>query len=392
MRSVVVARPDEYPGWRVEGGQATGFSPHRLVFGEGWRGHGSMVPSVEEDTPIELGERKALLGKWQDKLKIQTEVIKRLEAAYEKNAKSYNLRRRPLELEVGQIVYRKIYTQSKAGDYYSSKLAPKYVGPFKICRKVGYKAYLLEDEKGVQDGPWHVSDLKPKAEVQSIELRTPLKICSWNVAGLKALVKKIGWDYFLKSGFQLVCLQETKCKESFLQDVPEVYSPFLLVGENTGYCGVLSLTTEQPVEVLYGLGDAELDREARVVTVKYNRFILVNVYVPFSGTRLEKLEKRRIWDSLFYLFIKGLVSQSIPLIICGDLNVAAQELDADSRALMQSELPCLTAGCTRIERAAFDTLLSLGLVDVFRHFNPNLEGAYTFWQYGGDFRSSNKGF
>jgi len=171
-----------------------------------------------------------------------------------------------------------------------------------------------------------------------------------------------------------------------------VYSPFLLVGENTGYCGVLSLTTEQPVEVLYGLGDAELDREARVVTVKYNRFILVNVYAPFSGTRLEKLEKRRIWDSLFYLFIKDLVSQSIPLIICGDLNVAAQELDADGRALMPSELPCLTAGCTRIERAAFDTLLSLGLVDVFRHFNPNLEGAYTFWQYGGDFRSSNKGF
>ncbi|KAE8741052.1 hypothetical protein FOCC_FOCC013422, partial [Frankliniella occidentalis] len=152
--------------------EATWFSPHQLMFGERRKGHGTMTPVVEGDAPVSFGDSEDSLGKWQDKLKVQAELIKRLEAAYTKNSKSYNLRR-PVDLTVGQTVYRRNYTQSKAGD------TPQFVGPFKIYKKVRYKAYLLESSDGSKDGPWHVSKLKPKADVELVEKRTLMKFCSW---------------------------------------------------------------------------------------------------------------------------------------------------------------------------------------------------------------------
>ncbi|KAK3928619.1 Exodeoxyribonuclease [Frankliniella fusca] len=351
--------------------EATGFSPHQLVFGECWKGYGRMSPTVEEDSPVTFEDRKELVGRWRDKLKIQAEVL-RLEIAYEKNSNANA--RRPLELEVGQTVYRKNYTQSKAGKYYSSKLAPKFIGPFKISKKVGYKAYLLESPGGTKDGPWHVSDLKPQVEVKEIEAKNSFKFCSWNVAGLNSFIKKKRWDYFTKREFQFICPQETKCKTSVFQKIPENSHPFLLVGENTGYCGILSLASVEPVEVIQGLGDEEMDKEASVLTLKFS-------------VNLEKMGKRLKWEALFYSFVQKLVRQSIPLIICGDFNVAASGLDAVSL-----DYPFLTAGCTRLGRGAFSKLLKLGLVDVFRNFYPKQQGAYTFWRYGGQQRSLNKGF
>ena len=175
----------------------TGYSPHPLVYGEPWCSDGTCRPGLSENEPISFADREQLMGKWKDRVKVREEVIKRLAVAYDKNCHYYNLRRRDAELAVGQTVYRRNYTQSKAGDYFSSKLAQKFTGPLKIVKQVGYCAYLLEGVDGKRDGPWHVSDLKPASDeplgesaVDALQTRNKeFKFCSWNVAGFRALLK-----------------------------------------------------------------------------------------------------------------------------------------------------------------------------------------------------------
>ena len=376
--------------------EATGYSPHQLVYGERWCSNGACRPSLEEDTPVSFGDREQLLGKWKDQTKVREEVVKRLELAYEKNCRTYNLRRREADLEVGQRVYRKNYTQSKAGEYYSAKLAPKFKGPFTVVRKVGYRAYLLEGPDGKRDGPWHISDIKPVAagsepdEISPVEVPLcPLTLCSWNVAGFRALVKKGGWDFLLQNNFDIIALQEVKCDETVWSKVPipEGYKPYWFASEKPGYCGMGVLTRIEPRRVSFGLEDPQLDAEARVITLWFSNFTLVSIYSPYSGEWLKNLAKRVEWEHKFFIHVQELISQGMPVILCGDFNVAATELD-----VCASELRPYTAGATVTERFAFNRLLSLGLNDVFRTHFPEAKNAFSFWRYGGTFRPDNRGW
>lgn len=374
--------------------ESTGYSPHQLVYGERWCGYGTCRPGLEEDCPISFGDREELMGKWKDMVKVRTEVLKRLEIAYEKNCRTYNLRRREVELQVGQIVYRKNYTQSNAGKYYSAKLATKFVGPFKVVKKVGYRAYLLEAADGKRDGPWHVSDIKPVADgeqpdVDSLVMPShSIKVCTWNVAGFRSIVKKGYWNSILNCDFDVICLQETKCNETVWETipVPEGFTPHWFSGEKPGYCGVGILTRIRPQRVSFGFQDSS-DVEARLITIWFEKFILVTIYAPYSGQWLGKLAKRVEWESKLSFHIQTLMSGGLPIVICGDFNVAASNWD-----VCASELRPYTAGATVTERFAFKQLLALGLVDVFRSHNPEIKDAFSFWRYGGTHRPDNKGW
>ncbi|CAM6031415.1 unnamed protein product, partial [Sphagnum compactum] len=213
------------------------------------------------------------------------------------------------------------------------------------------------------------------------------KISSWNVAGIRAWFTKGGLEFIEHEKPDIFCLQETKCAEDQLPPESKVkgYHPYWLCLPG-GHGGVALYSKIMPHNIQYGIGDEEQDSSGRILTAEYEKFYLVCVYVPNSGRGLVTLDKRMRWDALFHEYLKKLDSKK-PVIIAGDMNVSHLEID-----LANPKTNKRNAGFTQEERDGMSNLLSLGFVDTFRHFYPDLTKAYTFWTYMGNARSKNVGW
>lgn len=214
------------------------------------------------------------------------------------------------------------------------------------------------------------------------------KITTWNVAGLRAWIKKGGIDYVKKEDPDILCLQETKCREDQVPTEAKVpgYHMHWVNGVKDGYAGVALYSKIKPISVVKGLNNKEHDVEGRVITAEYEQFYLVTTYVPNAGQGLKTLPKRLKWDEDFRNYLKELDAKK-PVILCGDLNVAHTEID-----LANPKTNTKNAGFTPEEREGMTVLLKEGFVDTFRHLYPDLTGAYTFWAYFNNARARNTGW
>ncbi|XP_074091071.1 DNA repair nuclease/redox regulator APEX1 [Macrotis lagotis] len=220
-----------------------------------------------------------------------------------------------------------------------------------------------------------------------------LKICSWNVDGLRAWIKKKGLDWVKEEAPDILCLQETKCSESKLP--PELrdlsglsHQYWSSPTDKEGYSGVGLLSRQRPLDVTFGIGEEEHDQEGRVIVAEFEAFVLVTAYVPNAGRGLVRLEYRQKWDEAFRKFLKGLNAKKKPLVLCGDLNVAHEEID-----LRNPKGNKKNAGFTPQERQGFgDMLKAVPLTDSFRHLYPDAAYAYTFWTYMMNARAKNVGW
>ncbi|CAD7085456.1 unnamed protein product [Hermetia illucens] len=213
------------------------------------------------------------------------------------------------------------------------------------------------------------------------------KISSWNVAGLRAWIKKSGLEYVKHEKPDILCLQETKCIPDDIPDEARLpgYHPYWLCKPG-GHAGVAIYSKIMPINVEYGLGDEEQDDDGRLLTAEYEKFFLVCVYVPNAGRKLVTLPKRLRWNKLFEAFIQKLNAKK-PVIICGDMNVAHNEID-----LANPKTNKKNAGFTQEERDGMTDLLNLGYVDTYRHFYPDQERAFTFWAYFMNARAKDVGW
>ncbi|XP_050520919.1 DNA-(apurinic or apyrimidinic site) endonuclease [Daktulosphaira vitifoliae] len=215
------------------------------------------------------------------------------------------------------------------------------------------------------------------------------KIVSWNVAGLRAWIKKDVIGYIKKEDPDILCLQETKCIEKQIPEEAKLegYKFYLNTAEKAGYSGVALYSKEKPINVRMGKEIKELnDTEGRVIEAEYEKFILVGTYIPNSGQGLKTLPKRMKWDEEFRNYLKKLDLKK-PVILMGDLNVAHKEIDLKNPATNKK-----TAGFTQEERDNMSLLLDQGFIDTFRFINPDVEGAYTFWTYFNNARAKNVGW
>uniref|UniRef100_A0A915B956 DNA-(apurinic or apyrimidinic site) endonuclease n=1 Tax=Parascaris univalens TaxID=6257 RepID=A0A915B956_PARUN len=218
----------------------------------------------------------------------------------------------------------------------------------------------------------------------------PLTIITWNVAGLRALVKKDICDFITSDKVDIVLLQETKCAEIPIGFPVEGFKAFIAVNpEKIGYAGVILLTKKEPIKVETKLENVpeELGVEGRLIVAEYEKFYLINAYVPNSGRGLVNLARRKIWDDFFIDYIKEL-DASKAVIYAGDLNVAHEEIDLANPKSNRNK----TAGFTDQERGDFSRLLQAGFVDVYRSLHPDKTGAYTFWSTMHNARATNIGW
>ncbi|MCI5916264.1 MAG: exodeoxyribonuclease III [Bacteroidales bacterium] len=213
-----------------------------------------------------------------------------------------------------------------------------------------------------------------------------MKFISWNVNGLRACEGKGFCDIFRTLNADFFCLQETKMQHGQLDLQFEGYQSFWNYAEKKGYSGTAIFTKHQPLQVTYGLGIDEHDHEGRVITLEMPDFYLVTVYVPNAQDGLKRLAYRMKWDEDFRTYLKALDATK-PVIVCGDLNVAHQEID-----LKNPKTNRRNAGFTDEEREQFTKLLGSGFTDSFRHFYPTLEGAYSWWSYRFKAREKNAGW
>ncbi|EEB10253.1 Recombination repair protein, putative [Pediculus humanus corporis] len=214
------------------------------------------------------------------------------------------------------------------------------------------------------------------------------KISSWNVVSLKSITNKNGMEYVRRESPDVMCFQETKCSEKNAPSESKLpgYHRYFAAGVKEGYAGVALYSKLKPLSVKIGIGHKEHDTEGRVITAEYEDFYLVTAYVPNAGRGLVTLPKRLKWDVAFKGYLKKLDSEK-PVILCGDLNVAHNEID-----LKNPSTNTKTAGFTQEERDGFTKLLNAGFIDTFRKLYPNKEGAYTYWNYIGNARSRNAGW
>ena len=213
-----------------------------------------------------------------------------------------------------------------------------------------------------------------------------MKLITWNVNGLRACMNKGFADFMTAAGADIVCVQETKMqREQASFDFPG-YHEYWNSAVKKGYSGTAVFSKTEPLSVTYGLGQEEHDQEGRVITAEYPDFYLVNVYTPNSQRGLTRLEYRMQWEDVFQDYCAGLARKK-PVIVCGDLNVAAQPID-----LKNPDSNHKNAGFTDEERAKFQQFLDLGFVDSFRSLYPDKEGAYTWWSYMFKARERNAGW
>lgn len=209
---------------------------------------------------------------------------------------------------------------------------------------------------------------------------------SWNVNGLRACVQKGFMDFFQNTNADFFCLQETKLQDGQINlDLPG-YSQYWCHAEKKGYSGTAIFTKHEPLSVTRGIGIEELDTEGRVITLEYPSFFLVNCYTPNAQRGLARIEHRLKWESAFLEYLAALDLKK-PVILCGDLNVAHQEIDLKNPGSNRGN-----AGFSDEERACFTQLLKRGFTDSFRHLNPDVIGAYTWWSYMFNARANNAGW
>jgi len=213
-----------------------------------------------------------------------------------------------------------------------------------------------------------------------------MKMISWNVNGLRAVLKKDFMTTFNALDADWFCIQETKMQADQVSlDLPG-YHQYFNYADRKGYSGTAIFTKHEPLAVTYGIGLPEHDTEGRVITLEYPNFYLMTVYTPNSGQELKRLEYRQTWDAAFLDYTKQLAAKK-PLIYCGDLNVAHEEI-----VLKNFKTNHKNAGFTDEERQDFTRQLDSGFTDTFRHFYPDLAGVYSWWSYRFSARKNNAGW
>ena len=212
------------------------------------------------------------------------------------------------------------------------------------------------------------------------------KFISWNVNGLRACVGKGFEDAFNTLDADFFCLQETKMQPGQLDISFPGYTSYWNSADKKGYSGTAIFSRHTPLSVTYGMGIDEHDHEGRVITLEMEKFYLVTVYTPNSQDGLRRLDYRMTWEDAFRTFLLEL-NKKKPVIVCGDLNVAHQEID-----LKNPKSNRKNAGFTDEERAKMTTLLESGFTDTFRHFYPTQEGIYSWWSYRFQARQKNAGW
>ncbi|AOA00756.1 exodeoxyribonuclease III [Carnobacterium divergens] len=213
-----------------------------------------------------------------------------------------------------------------------------------------------------------------------------MKLISWNVNGLRAVVKKGFVDIFNTLDADFFCLQETKLQEGQIDlDLPG-YFQYWNYAVKKGYSGTAIFTKHEPLEVFYGLGKEEHDQEGRVITLRYSDYYVVTVYTPNSQNELKRLDYRMTWEEDFLAYLLTL-DQDKPVIMCGDLNVAHENIDLKNWKTNRKN-----AGFSDEERQKFTDFLNAGFIDTFRYFYPDLEGAYSWWSYRFNARANNAGW
>mgnify|MGYP003018322674 CR=1 FL=1 len=216
--------------------------------------------------------------------------------------------------------------------------------------------------------------------------RENMKLISWNVNGLRACMQKGFLDFFQETDADIFCLQETKLQEGQIAlDLPG-YHQYWNYAEKKGYSGTAIFTKEEPIQVTYGIGVEEHDHEGRVITAEFPEYYVVTCYTPNSQDGLKRLDYRMQWEDAFQAYLKELETKK-PVIFCGDLNVAHQEID-----LKNPKTNRKNAGFSDEERAKFTELLEAGFVDTFRYFYPDQEGIYSWWSYRFSARAKNAGW
>ena len=213
-----------------------------------------------------------------------------------------------------------------------------------------------------------------------------MKLISWNVNGIRACIQKSFIDIFNELDADIFCIQESKLSEGQLElDIPGYYQ-YWNYAKKKGYSGTAVFVKKEPVNVTYGLGIEEHDNEGRVITLEYEEFYLVTVYTPNSQTELKRLDYRMQWEDDFKTYLKKL-EENKPVIVCGDLNVAHEEID-----LKNPKTNRMNAGFTDKERNKMTALLNSGFIDTFRYFYPDRSGIYSWWSYRFSARQKNAGW
>ena len=212
------------------------------------------------------------------------------------------------------------------------------------------------------------------------------KYISWNVNGLRAVIKKGFLEYIEEENPDIIGLQEIKLSEGQLDLEIPGYNMYYNYAERKGYSGTAIFTKEKPINVTYGIGIEEHDNEGRVITAEFSEYYFVTVYTPNSKDKLLRLDYRMIWEDEFLKYLKNL-EKSKPVIVCGDLNVAHKEID-----LKNPKTNTRNPGFTIEERKKFTNLLDSGFIDTFRYFYPDKEFVYSWWSYRGNARKNNTGW
>jgi len=213
-----------------------------------------------------------------------------------------------------------------------------------------------------------------------------MKLISWNVNGLRACLQKGFLDFLNNADADYLCLQETKLQEGQISlDLPQ-YSQYWNYAIKKGYSGTAIFAKQVPLSFRNGIGVEELDTEGRLITLEYPEFYLVTCYTPNAQRELARIDHRLQWDAAFRSYVTDLDSKK-PVIICGDLNVAHQEIDLKNPASNRGN-----AGFSDEERESFSKLLDNGFTDTFRYLYPDKTGAYSWWSYMFQARQKNAGW
>ena len=212
------------------------------------------------------------------------------------------------------------------------------------------------------------------------------KLISWNVNGIRACLEKGFMDTFEALDADAFCLQETKCQEGQVSLELPGYHQYWNSAEKKGYSGTAIFTREKPLSVRYGIGEEVHDHEGRVIALEYPAWYLVTVYTPNSQDGLKRLDYRMQWEQSFMDYLHGL-ERTKPVIVCGDMNVAHQEIDLKNPSTNR-----MNAGFTQQERDCMTRLLDSGFVDTFRYLHPDARDVYSWWSYRFKAREHNAGW
>ena len=213
-----------------------------------------------------------------------------------------------------------------------------------------------------------------------------MKLISWNVNGLRAVWKKGFAKFFEDMNADIFCIQETKMQEGQLDIKFNDYYQYFNSAVKKGYSGTAIFTKFKPLSIRYGIGIEEHDKEGRVITLEYNNFYMINVYTPNSQSELQRLAYRQIWEDDFRTYLTTL-DKTKPIILCGDLNVAHEEIDLKNPKSNRNN-----AGFTDEERQKIGELLNSGFIDTFSYLYPSKEDSYTWWSYRMKAREKNVGW